>query len=151
MKTQNDQNKTCNPSLCSNEIWEEFRLEIISFVFVVFYILFWSWLRPVFCTNNKESYHRKIQKKNWTKIFSTLGRYDISRRVARKRGCHLNTVLKKLESAISVCIARRAARMSLACWPKAMGPNSGEEIMDHFLDDPCNDDGAKDSWYSLDI
>ena len=44
---------------------------------------------------------------------------NIAKRVARKRGCHCTTVMKKMQAAISVCIARRAARMSLACWPQA--------------------------------
>ena len=65
---------------------------------------------------------------------------SIAKRVARKRGCHPKTVLKKMEAAISVCIARRAARMSLACWPRDTLHGGSEQanaaVENNFLDDP---------------
>lgn len=44
---------------------------------------------------------------------------QIARRVARKRGgVALAVVERKMHAAISVALALRAARMSLACWPQ---------------------------------
>ena len=58
----------------------------------------------------------------------------ICKRVARKRGCHSDSVRKKLDAAISVCIARRAARMSLACFP-ARSADGLLDFMEHFNED----------------
>lgn len=45
----------------------------------------------------------------------------IARRVARKRGGAPPVVIeRKITGAIAVCLARRAGRMSLACWPRSM-------------------------------
>ena len=51
----------------------------------------------------------------------------IARLVARRRGyVKPEVIARKIHAAISVCIARRAAMMSLACWPKNMQAGSAE-------------------------
>ena len=61
----------------------------------------------------------------------------IARRVARRRGrTTVKAVLRQMRLAISVCLARRAARMSLACWPRQLlrdgGSLSAEVSATHF-------------------
>ena len=44
---------------------------------------------------------------------------NIARRIARRRGrASQRAITMQIHAAFSVCIARRAARMSLACWPR---------------------------------
>ena len=63
----------------------------------------------------------------------------IAKRIARKRGrTSVKAVVRQMQLAFSVCIARRAARMSLACWPR--GPQAdeaavAETIAAHFDSD----------------
>ena len=42
----------------------------------------------------------------------------IAKKSARRRGCKTDIVLAQMRYAVSVCLARRAARMSLACRPR---------------------------------
>ena len=47
----------------------------------------------------------------------------IAKRIARRRGfTTTQAILRQMRFAFSVCIARRAAKMSLACWPRRCGP-----------------------------
>ena len=59
---------------------------------------------------------------------------SICKRIARRRGRHADSVRKKMDAAISVCIARRAARMSLACFP-VVSPEAHLNCMQHFADE----------------
>ena len=47
---------------------------------------------------------------------------------------------EKMQAAISVCIARRAARMSLACWPQDAlqggSRRANAAVAENFQDDP---------------
>jgi len=61
----------------------------------------------------------------------------ISKLVARRRGgVNANVIERKISAAVSVCIARRAALMSLACWPQRSTTGTAEAAahaaMDHF-------------------
>ena len=64
----------------------------------------------------------------------------IAKRLARKRGCKTKTAAQQIRSAVGVCLARRAARMSLACWPRldaqAENANLASELGAHFLQAP---------------
>ena len=53
----------------------------------------------------------------------------IAKRVARRKGCNAASVLRKLQCGISVCLARRAARMSLACWPLQLSNGIADDKM----------------------
>ena len=66
--------------------------------------------------------------------------FSIARKVGRKRGgVNASVIARKMHAAISVCIARRAARMSLACWPVRMRDGfadvCAQTAMEHFDDD----------------
>ena len=45
---------------------------------------------------------------------------SIARKIARRRGCSVKSIWRSMLNAIGVCLARRLARMSLACWPKPL-------------------------------
>ena len=52
---------------------------------------------------------------------------NLARLVARNRGGIKASVIEnKILAAVSVCIARRAARMSVACWPQAAKEGTAE-------------------------
>ena len=57
----------------------------------------------------------------------------IAKRVARRRGCNASSVLRKLQCGISVCLARRAARMSLACWPLQLSNGTADDKVAQLL------------------
>ena len=51
-------------------------------------------------------------------VSSTLA---IARKLARRRGCTaVKSIWRSILNTIGVCLVRRLARMSLACWPKAL-------------------------------
>ena len=64
----------------------------------------------------------------------------IARKVARRRGSKAEAVLAQMQIAIGVCIARRAARMSLACYPRTAAAVRGAEVAAavgiHFVHEP---------------
>ena len=65
---------------------------------------------------------------------------SIARIVARRRGNMKPSIIeRKIRTAVSVCIARRAARMSLACWPSGMREGAAEAAtlaaMERFEED----------------
>ena len=53
----------------------------------------------------------------------------IAKRLARRRGCKQASVLAQLQSAVGVCLARRLARMSLACRPKGPAGSIRDDIV----------------------
>ena len=77
----------------------------------------------------------------------------IARRAARRRGrTAAKAVLCQLRLAMSVCLARRAARMSLACWPRGAQPGVDEVAASaaakHFDADPRADvDHGRELWF----
>ena len=79
-------------------------------------------------------------------VFTTFGRPHaaasetlryMARRVARRRGgASRKAILSQMEGAISVALARGAARMSLACWPAAAkAPPDLARLADAFAAD----------------
>ena len=65
---------------------------------------------------------------------------SIAKLVARKRGgVKTSVIVRKINAAISVCLARRAALMSLACWPRASREGTADVAaiiaMDRFEED----------------
>ena len=71
----------------------------------------------------------------------------ISKRLARRRGCKPATVLAQMQFAVGVCLARRAARMSLACQPRRNAEASGAELATaiglHFVMEPGDTDAVR--------
>ena len=50
---------------------------------------------------------------------ATAAMASIAKKLARRRGrASRRALLRQMRAAVSVCLARRAARMSLACWPR---------------------------------
>ena len=76
----------------------------------------------------------------------------MAKRVARRRGrVSKIAVLKQMRAAVSVCLARRAARMSLACWPRVhieAAAVSANTACDAFLHDAAADWTLQQSPYS---
>ena len=57
----------------------------------------------------------------------------IARRIARRRGRVLQrAIAEQMRAAFSVCIARRAARMSLVCWPQHSPSVAAANAQRHF-------------------
>ena len=79
----------------------------------------------------------------------------ISKRAARRRGrTSERAVLTQLRLAVSVALARRAARMSLACWPhevpaEKVVATAGEAVMQHFESNVEGDDEWEDDLAEL--
>ena len=74
----------------------------------------------------------------------------IAKRAARRRGCKALTVLAQMQFAVGVCLARRAARMSLACQPRRVAGVSGAEVVavavgSHFEFEPRERDAIAEN------
>ncbi len=77
---------------------------------------------------------------------------SLAKRVARKRGrTSTRAILRQIHQAIGVCIARRAARMSLACWPRAghtdFDRHVAERIAANFDGDISRGLGGSEMWF----
>lgn len=70
----------------------------------------------------------------------------IAKRLGRRRGCKAAVVLAQIQFSIGVCLARRAARMSLVCRRHSADGFSGAELADavgqHFMLAPGETEGA---------
>ena len=81
---------------------------------------------------------------------ASIAMRGIAKRISRRRGCKVGTVLAQIQSAIGVCLARRAARMSLACRPRALAAMTGANIATavgvHFVHAPGDGPASAPSW-----
>ena len=85
---------------------------------------------------------------------ATAAMKGIAKRIGRRRGCKAAVVFAQMQFAIGVCLARRAARMSLACRPRPAANVTGAEVAAavgiHFDfdigdNDVMSGDGAEDT------
>ena len=58
---------------------------------------------------------------------ATAAMRGIAKRIGRRRGCSADVVLAPMQQAVGVCLARRSARMSLACRPRIAAAVTGAD------------------------
>ena len=90
--------------------------------------------------NEREPIRLELERQNIVYkpvVWTTYGRphalavtamRGIARRIGRRRGCKEEVVFRQIQYAVGVCLARRAARMSLACRPKVGASVRGAEL-----------------------